>query len=139
MKSKIIALPKEYTSLPKATGEGRAGILVVVSVTEHQEKMLYDLLKAIKLDAEADIKLLALAPDQQYSLSSVIKQHQIKKVVAFGYHSRDLGFNLVHAYYHSYALDGTVVIFSESIAELTADKAKKLALWQTLQKVFLTK
>lgn len=138
MRGKIFAIQQDPLSLSELKGEGKQGVLVVISAGEVTEKTLADLLQAIKHDPVQDVKTLAVSQPTPIDLNALIETHHIRKMICFGYSPSDLGFHMNEAYYHPYAIGELTAIFSESIATLKADKTKKIALWQSLQKVFLS-
>jgi len=137
MKVKLFALPNEKIGENQISGAGNKKILVVVKQSEAAEKTLSDLLKAIKLDQAHDILTLTTSTDSPLAISKLIAQHSMEKVLAFGFESADLGFNINQAYNHIYQFADFKLLLSESIAELNADKNKKIALWKSLQELFL--
>jgi len=137
MKDKVFALNDDPLQASQLSGQGKKHVLVIIRTTEAEEKTLYDLLGAIKLDASSDIVLLKIASDAAPPLHTIVDKYQIKQVLAFGFTSEQLGLHINHAYYHAYHIGNKTYILSELIEDLNQDKNKKIALWKTLQETFL--
>ena len=138
MKGKIFATSPSTVSKEQLTGSGAKAVLVVLRTPEAGQKTVTDLLKAIKHDPVADVFTLATDGPLPLDLNPLLAQTGVTKVIAFGYSPSELGLHVNEAHYHPYQIGELTYLFSESIAVLTSDKSKKIALWQALQKVFLT-
>ncbi len=137
MKSKIFALSKEIVADDLLVGNGKKRVLVVVAQSEAGEKTLIDLLTAVKLDINEDIILLSVPNKSDVDINNILEKHNVEKMVSFGFEPKQLGFNIVSAFYHIYKIGTLETIFSQSISSLNEDKNKKIALWKSLQTVFL--
>lgn len=137
MKSRIFALQKTEISKTDLLGEGNKHVLVVIKKIESQEKILADLIKAIKLDPIKDIFKLIINTESDISISAIIDEFSISKVLTFGVSAKELGYNINQSFYHIYNFENHKLLLSESIDVLQSDKNKKIILWQSLQKMFL--
>ncbi len=62
------------------------------------------------------------------------KSFGFKTLLCFGIRPAEIGIHVSYAYYQSILVNGITLLFSEAIEKL--DKGKKLALWNSLQKMY---
>lgn len=138
MKAKIFVLPTLKNSQLSIIGSAEKHCLVVIRKAEADQKTITDLLKAIKLTEADDVVKVILDSDESLHLAPLLDQYKIQHVISFGFEPNDLGLNIPAAYNHPFKIADRTIILTQSIADLNTHKDQKMALWKTLQSVFLT-
>jgi len=119
----------------KEEGASKNELLVIVNeadLTEENKKTLSQLLNAIKYNLE-DSCMLSITKGQQFSINPYIKKHNIKKVLCFGVAPISMGLQIAAGAYRLIEMEEIKLVFSHTLADLNADKQKKIKLWNVIQ------
>jgi len=128
---------KNHVSQPTLKQEGacKNELLIVVresDLTAENSQTLGQILNAIKYNLE-DSCLLKLADSVDTSISLYLNKYNIKRVICFGIAPNDLGLQITAGAYRLIEMEGLKLVFSHKIADLNADKQKKIKLWNVIQ------
>lgn len=113
-------------------------IIIVLRKSDHSqhEALLLKILSAIKLDVPTQVSFIPLEDQQAYNTGVLPKT--VKQVIAFGLKPSDLGFNSAFKGYRFYQTETFSILFSHTLAKLSAEQAKKKQLWAALKSEFMS-
>ncbi|NNF01380.1 MAG: hypothetical protein HKN22_01730 [Bacteroidia bacterium] len=114
-------------------------ILLIVEkidfLSANNEKLLRNIVKAIHLDWN-DISIISLRSNETIALSKLIEYNDIEHVVMFGLPFDNIAINIDTALNKMIQIRGCCVTKTFNLKDLDSTKAKKAALWSTLQAQF---
>lgn len=134
---KIESDNKTIENSPKQEGACKNHLLVIVKesdLVDESRKTLGQMLNAIKYNLE-DSCLLSIKEGQVFSINAYIKKHAITKVLCFGIAPNSIGLQIAAGAYRLIEMEEFKLVFSHSIADLNADKQKKIKLWNVIQSI----
>lgn len=106
-------------------------------ILEKEQIFLSKILKAIKYNIKSDVVLLTIDKTQSVCFQTLCKQFDIKKVILFGGHPKQLRLHFnIHKYQPLQVSDYTF-LWAEGLAVLMNNQNKKRQLWDNLKTVFL--
>jgi len=116
-------------------------VMVVLEAQEDNDLLdglLSKILAAIKIDLSKDVCLVK-KEDLHTSLNilKVIKDLGINKVLSFGLKPKELNLNFSSKFYKPVYSGELSFLFVDSLSILNKDSARKKALWDNLQNLFL--
>ncbi len=117
-------------------------VMVVLGAEEDKDLLdglLKKILSAIKIDMSNDVCLVKKTESPtRLNILSAIKDLEIKKVLCFGLQPLDLTLNISASFYKPLQVGAHTFLFADSLSILDTDPARKKALWNNLQQIFLT-
>lgn len=99
------------------------------------ESLIINILKAISFDLNTNASLLKLEDQELVHLSRRLPAH-LKYVICFGLKPKEIGFNAGFRANRFYKTETFSILLTHSLAQLTASKKHKMALWNALQSTF---
>ena len=139
MKSKIYRVPEPKLTL-NISGKGNKGLLLVLNQADKDvhENTLTGLVKAIHYDIDDDVTIIS-CPEREVQIDTLIADKKYSVVILLGISPQQIGFNITASKYFIYKMEHFSILLTDSLAEMNADKSKKMAFWQILQQLFLGK
>ena len=138
---KLFPIAEPKILLKQSIGENNKGLLVIILEDETRPELLPFLTKilaAVQYNLEADAKVLKITNQTVFSLMNVCSQleKEVKDVIFFGQHPKQVGLNLQVKKYQPIAIGGERILFADDLAEVHDDLEKKKLLWGCLQAIF---
>lgn len=122
-------------------GDNTKKIVLVVSSDEaiylpdDELNFLLGVLNACKLSM-ADVALINITRNTGLSYTTITEQFKAEKIFLFGLQPKSLELPLEFPHYQIQQFNNQVYLSSVALANLQADKAEKLRLWNCLKKIF---
>ncbi len=137
-------LEKTQDLLDHLRGRGKQKILLVyASGPEAELDVSYAerIIGAVKLSLDEDMYLLPWREKADYSLSGLLRQLQIDRVLVFGVEPADLGLHFQAPRFLPIRVDGRTFLFSCSLTRLrnnreAGNRENAVKLWNALQQMF---
>ena len=138
MKSNIYCI-SEPNNPPQISGNGSKGLMIVINESDNSENLatLQGLVKAIKFDIEEDVSIVS-CNENQISLNPIISTGKYKTIILIGIDPDQVGFAIQAKKNFFYNMENFSILLVDSLKDMNADKAKKMAFWQNLQAKFLS-
>lgn len=102
--------------------------------TEENKEKLAAIVGSVGFDLEKNIKLIILEEGQT---TRIWPQASNRHYICFGISPNKISLNLSETLYKWFRLEGTNVVFADSISTLKNDKQRKIALWNSLKSEFV--
>lgn len=134
----IKANPMTYVTF---SGEGKGKLVVILPEKDWQvgEETVSNMVKAIGMDLKDDAYLILHQPDQYINIASFMRQKNCTHVLGFGINPKYLELYIEPKLYAAHQFENFCFILGHTIPHINAHRESKMALWQTLQAVFLNK
>lgn len=115
----------------------RKTMILIKNSDEAHLEFLTKILAAVKYDISKDVLLMSIEQKKQISLTNLIKDVDIDKVVLFDFVPKDIGLNCRLPNYFPLKMNEKTFLSADSLSQISKNKMKKKELWTALQKMFL--
>lgn len=119
-------------------GQRSNQVLVIIKksdLTDQNLKTLTDMMMAVKRNLEECTQLI-LVDESPISINQIINDDKINTLLSFGNLPKQIGMQFTGSPYQVINTEGLKMIIAHTLGDLNQDKAKKIALWQSLQTIF---
>ncbi len=142
----LYAKPARQLKATDLSGQGKAGIFIAYDPgvnADNNLAYLKKILGAAKIDLDSDTYILALSKEEQLQLDKRQFDNEIKYVLLFGVHPKQLSLNFIIPPYQVKLYQGETYLIVDALEliqeERQAGNNKKAgALWLALKQMFLT-
>ncbi len=110
-------------------------LILVEQMSEGEKELLGKILKAVSLGLDG-VDILILKDMESKNFEPVLKQKAIHHFITFGVALQKLKLEILLVPYQIKKLGGINFMYSDSLAIIEQDKAKKIALWNSLKTMF---
>lgn len=125
----------------KTHGDNQKKMLILLNENDTASSDCMDLLRkimsAIKYNLDTDCLLITAVEDSKITLSSLVAQHEVQHVLAFGFLPAKLGFYANTKKYAFTTLNDAQYLFGDSLNQMATQQQLKAALWDALRMKFI--
>jgi DNA polymerase III psi subunit len=121
------------------SGSSIASTLIVMYQNDYQDgsAKLNEILKAIQLNSHTDTKLALVISGDSVNLSQLNVDDSTEKVITFGWPVNQLAPNMEGNYYQLITTERYQWLPAPLLSDVLKNKQQKMALWKTLQQMYL--